>query len=253
MKPSFRDLKTRGFILVSMILGSLAIAIILPESEINLVAGVMQVFTKIFDSFGISFLVPVITIFIVIGSIGNITSWLISPAKGLLHAAEFGFLPPFFAKKNKEGVAARILISQAVVVTLFCLLLFCLPSINGFFWFLTGLSTELYMIMYVLMFLAAIKLHHKYVNRPKVFKIPGGTRGIWITACIGLTGCVATIVVSFLPPDNVDIGSATKYFSFICLGNLVTISPVFLFYYYKKKSTFLFEKITFAINSKRQM
>jgi prolipoprotein diacylglyceryltransferase len=64
---------------------------------------------------------------------------------------------------------------------------------------LTGLSTELYMIMYVLMFLAAIKLHHKHVDRPKVFKIPGGTRGMWITACIGLVGRLATIVVSFRP------------------------------------------------------
>ncbi|MBM3207027.1 MAG: amino acid permease [Chlamydiae bacterium] len=235
-------LLSSGFILVSMILGSLAIAIIIPESEINLVAGVMQVFTKIFESFGISFLIPVITIFIVIGSIGNITSWLISPAKGLLHAAEFGFLPPFFAKKNKEGVATRILLSQAIVVTLLCLLLFCLPSINGFFWFLTGLSTELYMIMYMLMFLAAIKLHYKYVNRPKVFKIPGGSKGMWITACVGLTGCIATIFVSFLPPENVNIGSATKYFSYICIGNLVTISPVFLFYYYKKNKRFIFKK-----------
>jgi amino acid transporter len=224
------------FILVSMVLGSLAIAVIVPVKEINLIAGVMQVFTQMFNAFGISYLIPVMTVLIVIGSIGNITNWLISPAKGLLHAAEFGFLPPYFSRKNKNGVASRILIAQAIIVSIFCLLFFVVPSINGFFWFLTALSTGLYMIMYVLMFLAALKLHYKHTNRPKVFKIPGRKLGMWITALLGLTGCIATILVSFLPPDNVNIGSATSYISMICVGNIITIAPVFLFYLYKKMS-----------------
>jgi len=222
------------FILLSMVFGSLAIAIIVPEQEINLVAGVMQVFTQMFNTFGLSYLIPVMTVLIVIGSIGNITNWLISPAKGLLHAAEFGFLPPYFSRKNKNGVAARILIAQAILVTILCLLFFCVPSINGVFWFLTALSTELYMIMYVLMFLAALKLHYRFVDRPKVFKIPGRHIGMWTTALLGLCGCLATISVTFLPPANVDIGSNGRYLSMICLGNLITIAPVFLFYFYKK-------------------
>jgi amino acid transporter len=222
------------FILLSMMFGSLAIAIIIPEKDINLVAGVMQVFSKMLSAFDLNFLLPLVTILIVLGSIGNITNWLISPAKGLLHAAEFGFLPPFFSKKNKEGVASRILIAQAVLVSIFCLLFFLIPSINGFFWFLTALSTELYMIMYVLMFLAAIKLHHKYIDRPKVFKIPGNHAGMWITSLLGLLGCIATIIVSFFPPDNVNIGSASRYFSMISTGNILTISPILLFYAYKK-------------------
>jgi len=222
------------FILVSMVLGSLAIAVIVPVKEINLIAGVMQVFTQMFNAFGISYLIPVMTVLIVIGSIGNITNWLISPAKGLLHAAEFGFLPPYFSRKNKNGVASRILIAQAFIVSIFCLLFFVVPSINGFFWFLTALSTGLYMIMYVLMFLAALKLHYKHTNRPQVFKIPGRKLGMWITALLGLTGCLATILVSFLPPDNVNIGSASSYIFMICLGNAITIAPIFLFYLYKK-------------------
>jgi hypothetical protein len=84
------------------------------------------------------------------------------------------------------------------------------------------------------MFLAALKLHYKHVNRPKVFKIPGRQLGIWITALLGLTGSIATILVSFFPPDNVNIGSASSYITMIILGNVITIAPVFLFYLYKK-------------------
>lgn len=92
-----------SFILFTMIFGSLAIAFVLPEKEINLVSGVMQVFNNFFEVFGIRALTPVLTLLIVIGSIGGMTNWLLAPAKGLLHAAEFGYLPPFFMRINRGG------------------------------------------------------------------------------------------------------------------------------------------------------
>jgi glutamate:GABA antiporter len=224
------------FILLSMMLGSLAIAYVLPAEQINLVAGVMQVFSNFFDVFHMRWCIPVLTVMIVIGSIGSIINWLISPAKGLLHAAEFGFMPPFFAKKNKYGVASRILLAQAIVVSIFCTVFLLVPSINAFYWFLTALSTELYMVMYVLMFLAAIRLHYRYINRPKAFKIPGGNFGIWLTSLLGLFGCLTTIIVGFFPPDHIQISSTSKYAWMIGFGNLLMITPVFLFYLYKRRS-----------------
>jgi amino acid transporter len=223
------------FILLSMMFGSLAIAFVLPADQINLVAGVMQVFTNFFNVFHMPWCIPILTLCIVIGSIGGMTNWLISPAKGLLHAAEFGFMPKFFAKKNRHGVASRILIAQAILVSLFCTVFLLVPSINAFYWFLTALSTELYMIMYVLMFLAAVRLHHKYVDRPKTFKIPGGTGGIWTTSLLGLFGCFVTLIVGFFPPDNIQIASTAHYALMIGLGNLLMICPILLFYWYKQK------------------
>lgn len=223
-----------SFILISMVLGSLSIAFVLPGNEINLISGVMQVFTNFFDVFGLRPLVPVLAVLIVIGSIGGITNWLIAPAKGLLHAAEFGFLPRFFTRQNKHGVAANVLLMQAVAVSVFCLLFLLVPSVNAFYWFLTALSTELYMVMYILMFSAALCLHYKFRNRPKSFKIPGKNIGMWITCCLGLFGCLSTILVSFFP-DNVNIGSAARYLVMIGVGNLLTITPVLFFYRYKYK------------------
>jgi amino acid transporter len=223
------------FIFATMLLGSLAIAFVLPEKSIHLVSGVMQVFSNFFEVFGIRALTPVLTLMIVIGSIGSITNWLISPAKGLLHAAEFGFLPAFFTHKNKAGVASHLLLAQAILVSLFCLIFLLVPSVNAFYWFLTALSTELYMIMYILMFCSAVKLHYSYSDRPAAFKIPGKHWGMWITALLGHFGCTTTIIVSFFPPGNVDIGSASRYLSMICIGNVATLSPVLLFYLYKRR------------------
>lgn len=224
------------FILFSMIFGSLAIAFVLPEKEINLVAGVIQVFSNLFEAFGLKGLTPILAVLIVIGSIGGMTNWLISPAKGLMHAAEYGYLPPFFMRKNKHGIAQNILIAQGVLVSLVCLIFLLVPSVNAFYWFLTALSTELYMIMYILMFFAALALHYKHVNRIGLFKIPGRHFGMWITCLLGLFGCLCTITVSFFPPENVNIGSHLRYILMICAGNLLSISPVLLFFLYKRSS-----------------
>ncbi|HSX13781.1 MAG TPA: APC family permease [Chlamydiales bacterium] len=222
------------FILFSMILGSLAIAFVLPANQISLVAGVMQVFSNLFSVFGLKALIPVLTLCIGLGSIGTMINWLISPAIGLLHASEVGFLPPFFARLNKAGVAYNILIAQALLVSLFCLLFLLVPSVNAFYWFLTALSTELYMIMYILMFCAALRLHYTYTNRPSSFKIPGNNLGIWITSILGFIGCVTTIIVSFFPPEHINVGTPTKYMLMILVGTLITISPLLLFYRYQK-------------------
>lgn len=225
------------FILFTMIFGSLSIAFVLPEKEISLVSGVMQVFSNMFRVFGLEKLTPILTLCIGIGSIGTMVNWLISPAKGLLHAAEFGFLPPFFTRINKAGVAYNILFAQAILVSFFCLLFLLVPSVNAFYWFLTALSTELYMIMYILMFCAGIRLHYRYTDRLGAFKIPGKNIGIWTTSLLGFIGCVTTIVISFFPPDNINIGHPTRYLLMICVGNLLTISPLFLFYSYQNRTS----------------
>lgn len=222
-------------ILTTMILGSLAIAVVLPSSEINLIAGVMQVLSRFFSYFGISRATPILASLIVAGSIGGIINWLISPAKGLLHAAEFGYLPRFFSRKTRNGVPVRILLTQAVVVSIFCFVYLFIPGVNAFYWFLTALSTELYMIMYVLMFAAAWKLRRSHPDRPPVFKIPGKSIGIGIVCLLGCSGCFATIGVSFLPPESIDIGSKARYIGMIVAANVLTISPLFLFYCHKKR------------------
>lgn len=224
------------FIFLTMTLASLSIAFVVPVEEINLISGVMQVFASFFKAFGLESLTSVMAILIVMGSMGTMINWLISPAKGLLHAAEYGFLPPFFTQKNAAGAPSNILLLQAVLVTFFCLILFIEPNVNSFYWFLTALSTELYMLMYMLMFLSALKLRYQPPEEKESFKIPCGVIGIWVTCLLGLVGCLTTIVISFFPPENVNIENPLVYFYMIGFGNIIAIAPLFLFFRYQKRN-----------------
>lgn len=224
------------YILITMILGSLTIAVILPSSEINLAGGLMQVFDRFFQVFHLSALVPVMSFLIVIGCIGGMINWLISPAKGLMQAASHHFLPKSLCRENRYEVPHRILILQAALVTVFCGVLLLLPSVNAFYWFLTALSNCLYMLMYVLMFLSVYRLRAKKIQ--KAFEIPGGKLGLIFISSLGLIGSVLTIVVGFIPPMAINVGSSLRYSSMIAIGNAVLLLPVLWCMWYRRSSRF---------------
>ncbi len=223
------------YILATMLFGSLTIAVVLPSSQISLAGGLMQVFDHFFKVFHLGPLVPIMSFLIVVGSIGGMINWLISPAKGLLHASQYGFLPRFFTKTNVHGVAGRILIAQALLVTTFCAILLLLPSINAFYWFLTALSNCLSMAMYILMFLSVYRLRSQKLER--AFKIPGGKVGLGIISAAGFIGAGLTIFFGFVPPDAVNVGSPLRYTLMIAIGNFVLILPVLFLIAYKKRKS----------------
>lgn len=229
-------------ILTTMTLGSLAIAMILPRDQINLVNGVMQAFTNFFATYHLEWLIPIMTVMILVGSIGGMVSWVISPAKGLLHAAKSGFLPRYLTKENQNGVPAHLLILQGIIVSFVCVAFLLMPSVNGSYWLLTALSTQLYMLMYVVMFITAICLKSKIKNRMHSFTIPGGKLGTALISGLGLMGCLITLFVGFIPPEGINVGSMLRYEMVFISGLILMISPVIGFYFYKKKKLLLLNK-----------
>lgn len=68
-------------ILFTMILGSLAIAFILPKDKISLVDGVMRAFSNFLQVYDLNWLMPVLILLLLLGTLGSMINWIISPAK----------------------------------------------------------------------------------------------------------------------------------------------------------------------------
>ena len=219
-------------ILITMIFGSLAIAVVLPPDQISLVDGVMQAFSNFFQAYHLSALMPVMVILLLLGSLGSMVNWIISPAKGLLLAADNGFLPHWLYRLNNKGVASRVLLLQATLVTLLCSSFLLFPSVNAIYWLFTALSTEMYIVMYVVMFIAAIRLKSKFSSLPRPFAIPGGRYGYYFTCLLGLAGCFITLVVGFFPPEgsNMDMGGTAHFRVIFTSGIVLMLIPAFLLY-----------------------
>ena len=222
-------------ILITMILGSLAIAVVLHKSDINLVLGVLQTCNIFLQQYHISFLMPLLVLLIFIGSTGSMINWILAPAKGLSFAAQDGFIPEWLAHRHGNGVPKKLLWVQASIVTLLCLCFRLLPSINAIYWFFTALSTELYMLMYVMMFIAAIKIKNSHAHLPRSFQIPGKKLGYYLTCALGLCGCGITLYIGFFPPQEaLALPHPELYQHYFAAGLLLMLSPLLLGFIYHR-------------------
>lgn len=224
-------------IFVTMFLGSIAIAIIVPQQELSLVAGIMQAFVAFFSAYHWQWMTPVIALFIIIGSLGSVSNWIIAPSRGLHVALQDADIAKFLQKKNKQGTPVNLLIYQAIFVTLLSMIFLFMPSINSSYWILTALTAQLYMAMYVLMFFSALRLRHKYPHIKRPFKVPGGMLGIYIVAGLGIMTSLFTIIIGFFPPQGIHVGSLARYELLLLLGLLLMSSPLFIWYGLKSKRT----------------
>lgn len=203
------------------VLGVLALAIVIPQKEISLVAGSLQAFATFVNAYGLNWLVPFMAAFIAAGAIGSLSTWVVGPCKGLLAAAETGDLPPTFRKINKKGMPLTILIFQAVIVSILSLVFLLMPTVSSGFWILSVLAAELYLIMYILMFSACIKLRYSQPHTPRAYKIPGGKIGLWIVTGAGILSSLFAIIVGFIPPSILPTGNAFTFITFLLAGVLI--------------------------------
>lgn len=225
-----------AIILLTLILGSLAIAIVLPQQDISLVAGIMQAFHAFFANYHMTWFMPVVAIMLVLGGLGTVSNWIIAPTKGLLVAGQEGHLPSWLLAQNKQGAPVSLLVGQALIVTVLTMIFLLLPSVNSSYWLLTALAAQLYMLMYLLMFATGIYLSFKQADTPRAFRIPGGQLGMLLVAGAGIIGTTVTIIVSFIPPSHIYQGSVWLYEGLLISGLVLMCLPPFIAVHYKKRS-----------------
>ena len=208
-------------ILFIFIFGSLAVSVVVPVKDISLVAGVMQAFTDFFKAYNIAWLIPVIAIFVVVGAIGQVSSWIVGPSRGLYAVGCNGDLPRFFQHTNSHGVATHILWIQALIVTALSLVFLLMPDVSSSYWILTALTAQLYLIMYIFMFASAIRLRYSQPNVVRAYRIPCGNFGMWVVAGLGILGSLFAIFIGFFPPSQLATGSIMFYEIFLVSGIVI--------------------------------
>ncbi|MCD6048178.1 MAG: gadC [Gammaproteobacteria bacterium] len=206
-------------ILSTLILSCLAITIVIPVKQLNLVSGLMDAFAVFFNAYHMGWMIPVIAILIVLGSFSGAAVWVVGPARGLQIAAEETTLPAYLKKVNNQDMPVGILLVQGVIVTALCAVFIIMPTVNGAYWVLSNLTAQLALIFYILMFAAAICLRIKHPRIERTFKIPGGIWGISIVGGVGIFACLGAIVIGFLPPSQVEIGKIMHY-ELILMGGM---------------------------------
>ncbi len=219
---------------VLLTLGSLSIAVVIPKTQISLVAGLMEAFTVLVQPYGLAWLIPVLAIMIVLGAVGETNAWIIGPVRGLFATSEQGDLPPFFQRRNKKGIPYNLLIFQGLIVTVASLVILFMPTTGGAFWILSALSVQLYLVMYAFMFLAAIRLRYTHPHVHRAYRISHKHHGMWLVASIGFLATLFAFFLAFLPPSQLQVGNLFFYESFLAIGLIsMMVIPLIIFRFRK--------------------
>lgn len=223
-----------ALVLLIFILPALAISWVIPAQQLSLTAGVMQAFSAFFGNFGLTALVPIVAIALVCASAGGMLTWLAGPSKGLLLIARReGYLPPFFQHQNEHGVAVNILVTQGAVTTVIAVMYALIPSVSSAYWILSVMTTQVYLVVYLLMFVAAAKLRRKQPDTKRGYVAPALT----FLSVVGFLASAAAIIIGFVPPSQFENGSTAAYVALILGGTgLIGLLPPWLFLRFRKPS-----------------
>lgn len=223
-------------IIALSILGTLAIAIVIPQKDINLVSGGIEAIAFFLRAYHLDWAVPVIAVMIAFGALGGISAWAAGPSKGLLAAAQDGDFPPILHKINKHNMPVGMLVCQGIIITILSTVFLLMPNVNSSFWILLVLASQLYLLMYILMFAAGIILRHKKPDVTRTYRIPGGKFGMWLVAGLGLLSSVFAIILGFYPPEQLDTGNLLFFELFLVFGMLIFCAAPFVILLFKKPS-----------------
>ena len=219
------------------VLGSLSVGFVVPQAELSLTSGLMQAYDIFFSQFHLSWLLPIIGVFIALGAIGETSTWAVGPVKGVLASARRGGLPRFFHKVNDKGMPTNLLIIQACVISIVGGLLLTMPSTNSAFWISNAMAVCVYFFMYGLMLLSGLYLRYKEPDVKRSYRVPGGKNaGMWVLSMVGLTTLAIGFFLAVLPPSQLNIKNPYAYGATLALMIITAIVIPFVIYKLKKPS-----------------
>ncbi|GIU34536.1 amino acid permease [Shewanella schlegeliana] len=221
-------------------IGGVAIGAVVPEKELGLSIGVVQGFEGLFNYFthDMDWAIRVIAVLIALGVVAEVSAWVVGPSWGMLEAGRKGLLPAKLSATNTEGVPVNFLLLQGAIVSIWAAVLtFGGGGANVSFFTAISLTVVIYVVGYIIFFLAYIKVVLSYSNLPRAFEIPGGKGVKLFVAVSGLVISVVALAISFIPPAQVGGGdAATEYMTILVVSFVITLILPFWIYHVMRKS-----------------
>ena len=200
-----------AFLIVSIyILGTFFINAIYPAKDTDILDGIMQAITYSSDVLGIKSLPKIMAFCLLVGTLGQINSWLIAPIYMLASASKEGIIKFYEAKPHPiYKTPYRALFAQAFLVSAICIFCVFFTKAKDIYWLLSSLTTVSYFLPYVAMFLAYFKLKN-YSDGELEFGINNKYLSTML-AILGLFSVLFSLALSFTIPSDSD-DSAVSYF-----------------------------------------
>jgi amino acid transporter len=185
------------------IVGTAAILLALPSTEVSSLQGLVQAISKTASRMGFPGVLPVAAFLIALSNIGAAGAYLAAVARLPFVAGIDRFLPPAFGALHPRWKTPWIaLLTQFFLGALFIFLGQAGTSVKGAYNVLVSMGVITYFIPYLYLFAAMIKLQRDPAG-PEVIRVPGGSAVAKLVATLGFLTTTLTIALSLIPqPDE---------------------------------------------------
>lgn len=121
---------------------------------------------------------------VLIGVFVQLSAWVTGPSKTITSSARRGAYPPRlrFWKTNHLDVAPTVILTQAIVISLFALIFILIPAVNKAFLLLVTATAVLYIVVYILMAIGILRLRSTKPTLERPFRM--GNKGFAWTVMI---------------------------------------------------------------------
>ncbi|MCP3167047.1 amino acid permease [Myxococcus qinghaiensis] len=197
------------------VFSTLGVAVAVQSKDLDLSAGLIQAFETYLSVYGLKRVASVFALLFLLATLGTVLTWILGPNHSLLLVGRKGLLPPFFQRTNVHGTPTALLATQTVLVALLALAFFVAKDVNQVYWALAAMTTQLYIPMYGLLFVSALKLRRTRPDVPRGYRAPA----LPLLAWVGIVSCTLAFIVGFVPPKQLQVKQPIAYVA--RLGGLV--------------------------------
>jgi len=198
-----RSIFTAGILIaVFYLVAIVGMLFLLPTDGFNRTNGLFRVLETGIGSAGIAgVVVTVLSVGALYCFFAALVPWTIGANRAAAEAARRGDLPPVLGRTSKRfrtPVAAAT--ATALVGTFFTLSyglvmeLSASPKVETLFWNLFAFSTLVFLLSYLVMAAAFLRLRYIDPDAPRPYRVPGGMVGAWITSTLVFGFIVAAMV-----------------------------------------------------------
>lgn len=214
--------------LILLLFSELSIAAIMSPEKLSVMTGLLDTLVVLFQEMHLSNFTVLILLLVLMGNIGSIAAWMLGSTRGMYIACKKNNISNFLQKVNRHEAPVGVLIFEAILFTMVSMVFLIFPQVTDSFWLLLDLASQVTLIYYIILFIAAIRLRY-LPTFSNGFIIPGGNGVLWIIMLVGAITSLLALCAGFIPPENLGKKEVFLFHLVISVGLIMTLTiPILL-------------------------
>lgn len=218
------------------ILGTLALLVALPRSEINVISGFLQGIAAIGDKVGAGWATSPLAFLITLGGIGGLMAWFTGAARMPLVAGIDRFLPSSFSRLHpRYGSPYVAVILQAIIAAGFAVMSFVGATVQEAYLVLLDTTLLVYFVPYVYLFATYLSVRREPTTAQAKLHFLKSQPLAKLMGVFGLVTTLFAMAMALVPPE--DAANALFFEAKVVGGFLAFLGTgAFLYWWETRKS-----------------